>query len=92
MDGGHDGALEHHERGGGEDAEEHAHQQVAPEGDGRLVRHASLSVGAHLRKTGQHASVCTPIQYGGASGNVIELLPRKSNPSTERCVLSVARF
>ena len=46
--GGHDGALEHHERGGGEDAEEDAHEQVAPEGDGRLVRHAGLRVGAHL--------------------------------------------
>ena len=57
MYGGHDGALEHHERGGGEDAEEHAHQQVAPEGDGRLVRHASLSVGAHLRKTCQVACI-----------------------------------
>ena len=48
LNGGHDGALEHHEGGGGEDAEKDAHEQVAPERDGRLVRHARLRVGAHL--------------------------------------------
>ena len=48
--GGHDCALEHHERCGGEDAEEDADEQVAPEGDGRLVRHPGLRVGAHLKR------------------------------------------
>lgn len=33
LDGGHDGALEHHERGRRENAEGHPHQQVRPEGD-----------------------------------------------------------
>ena len=36
LDGGHHGALEHHEAGGGEDAEQRAHQQVGPEGEARV--------------------------------------------------------